>query len=151
MKLLVKHYGRIEGGKKIYYNIPLYKQQMAALENKEFVEIIEEKPFKASLDQHSYYRGGILGTCIQTEYFAHFAKEDDIHDFFADMFLKYSIQVNTSKGSKIIYKIRSTADLTKKEYSEFIDKVKFWCADNGITILEPEQYHSRFFKTINTK
>lgn len=152
MKLSVKHYGKIENGKKIYYNIPLYKQQLQALEGMEFVEIIEEKPKKASVDQHNFYRGGILGTCIQTEYFSHFANEDAIHeDFFAPMFLSYTVQVTTPKESKIVTKVRSTADLSKKEYSEFIDKVLNFCGENDIHVLPPEQYHSRYYKTIIKK
>lgn len=149
-KTLINHYGRINKGRKEYYNFPLYKKQIEALEGKEFIEHIFEKPKKVSADQHGYYRGGILGTCIKTEYFAHFAKEDDIHDdFFAPMFLSYTQRVKTPEKSYIITKIRSTADLTKKEFSEFIEKVIAWCAENDIEIGEPEAYYSRYYKTIN--
>lgn len=152
MNLLVKHYGKVINGKKIYHNPFLYKQQLQSLEGKDFCEIIEEKHVKASVDMHGFYRGGILGTCIRTEYFAHFANEDAIHnDFFAPMFLSYTQQVITPKESKIITKIRSTADLNKKEYSEFIEKVLAWCGENDIKVLEPQEYHSRYYKTIKTK
>lgn len=149
MKLHIRHSGRIIHGKKIYDNPFLYKSQLQALEGKNFVEIIEEKHYKPSKDAHGYYRGGILGTCIQTEYFSHFANEDAIHDdFFAPMFLSYTVQVVTPNKSYIQQKVRSTADLTKKEYSEFIDKVLNWCGLENIEIGTTEQYHSRYYKTI---
>lgn len=149
---MIKHYGVVKNGKKIYHNPFLYKQQLQALEGKEFMELIEEKHYKPSQDQHSYYRGGILGTCIQTEYFSHFANEDAIHaDFFAPMFLSYTVQVVTPEKSYIQTKIRSTAELTKKEYSEFIEKVINWCGLNEIEIAPAELYHSRYYKTIIRK
>jgi hypothetical protein len=152
MKLLIKHYGKIINGKKIYYNQPLYNQQLISLEGKEFVEVIEEKHRNPSPDQHKFYRGGILGTCIQTEFFSNFPTEDAIHEnFFAPMFLSYTQQVITPKESKIITKVRSTADLSKKEYSEFIEKVIGWCIENDIQIGSPEDYHSRYYKTIIKK
>lgn len=151
MNPVVRHYGRVHRGKKIYYNQPLFDRQIEALEGKEFVEIIKEKHKKPSLDQHGYYRGGILGTCMQTEYFAHFHNEDQIHeDFFAPMFLSYSVQVVTPKESYLQKKIRSTADLSRKEYSEFIEKVKGWCIENDIVILDADAYENKFYKTINT-
>jgi hypothetical protein len=149
MTPVVRHYGRVHRGKKIYYNQPLFDRQMESLEGKEFVEVIKEKHKKPSLDQHGYYRGGILGTCLQTEYFAHFLNEEKVHSFFADLFLKYSEQVITPKESYFIYKIRSTADLSRKEYSEFIEKVKGWCIENDIVILDAESYESKYYKTIN--
>lgn len=152
MKHTIKHRGRVVGGKKLYDNPFLYKQQLQELEGKNFVEIIEEVHKKPSVDQHKFYRGGILGTCSQTEYFAHFPNNDKIHEFFADMFLSYTEQVVTPDKSYIRQKVRSTADLSKKEYSEFIEKVIAWCeTEAGITVGDAEQYHSRYYKTIKTK
>lgn len=151
MKLLVKHYGKVMNGKKTYYNPSLYKQQLQLLEGKEFVEIIEEKPIKVTLDQHGYLRGGVYGACANSEYFADFANNDKIHEFFADMFLSYTEQVVTPDKSYIRHKTRSTASLTKKEYSEFIEKVRLWCDSEGISTPDPQDYHSRYYKTIKTK
>jgi len=149
MKLHIRHYGRVVKGKKVYYNPELYKKQMESLEGKEFEEVIKEKHKKPSLDQHAYYRGGILGTCIKYPYFEHFDNEDQIHDdFFAPMFLSYSVQVVTPNESYIVKKVRSTADLSKKEYAEFIDRVLTWCGQNEIHILTEEEYDSKFYKTI---
>lgn len=149
MELNVKHYGRIERGKKKYYNPDLYQRQILSLEGREFCEVITERKKKPSTDQHAYYRGGILGTCIKTEYFAHFNDEEQIHeDFFAPMFLSYSVQIITPKESYIQKKVRSTADLSRKEYAEFIDKVIMWCAENGIEILSPDDYYQTYYKTV---
>lgn len=150
MKLLIKHYLKIINGKKIYHNPDLYRSQIQSLEGKECVEIIEEKPIKVTLDQHGYLRGGIYGACANSEYFAHFENNDKIHEFFADMFLSYTEQVVTPDKSYIRHKVRSSADLTKKEYSEFIERVRFWCDENGISTPDSDQYHSRYYKTIKT-
>lgn len=151
MKLLIKHYGKVMNGKKIYYNQPLYNQQLIQLEGKEFVELIEEKPVKPSLDAHGYYRGAILEACRNSEYFATFENNEKIHEFFADTFLLYSEQVVTPDKSYIRYKTISTASLTKKEYSAFIEKVRFWCDENGIITPDADSHHSRYYKTIIKK
>jgi len=156
-KLIIKHYGKIVNGRKEYYNFTLYKKQLYGLEGKEFVEIIEEKHRKVTQDQYGYLYGAIYATCLKHEYFAHFANEEAVHtDFFAPMFLQYSQRVITPEASKIIYKTRSTADLTRKEFGEFIEKVIAWCDENfepnkdgSPLIPSPDQYHSRYYKTID--
>ncbi len=148
MKLVIKHYYKVINGKKLYHNPDLYKSQLQAMEGKECFDIMEETPVKVTLDQHAYMRSAIYGACANSEYFSHFANNDKIHEFFADMFLSYTEQVVTPKGSYIRTKVRSTASLTKKEYSEFIEKVRFWCDSENISTPEPKDYHSKYYKTV---
>lgn len=143
MGLVVRHYGRIENGKKIYFNPALYKTQIDGLEGQEFEEVIKKRFHKVSTDQWAFYYGAVLKTMHQHEAFSHFNKADDIHhDVIAPMFLSH-IKTITLKGrawDKIEY--TSTSSLSKEEMSIFIEKVIAWLGiEFGIEILSPEQYY----------
>jgi len=148
MKLLIKHYGKVLNGKKIYYNQPLYNQQLIQLEGKEFCEIIEERARKITVPQHNYYRGGILPACFESEMFNGFDKPDDIHTYyFSPKFLSYTKVINLPNGNKKeIIQYQSMADLTSKETSNFIERVLADCAENQIIILSPDEYYNKFYK-----
>lgn len=147
MKVTIKHYGYVKAGKKVYYNPELYRNQLAALEGKEFTEVITQKHEKPSRNMHNYYRGGILPTCLASEMFSHYDTTEDIHEgYFRRKFLRYVVVVTNLDGSKSEEtRYRSTADLSKQEMSEFVNKVKMDCEMNGITIAEPDQYYSKFY------
>jgi len=143
MGLTVRHYGKIENGKKIYFNPELYKSQIDGLEGQEFEEVIKKRFHKVSTDQHHFYRGAVLKTAHQHEAFSYFNKADDIHDdVIAPMFLSH-IKPITLKGrtwDKIEY--ISTSSLSKEEMSIFIEKVIAWLSvEFNITILSPEDYY----------
>ena len=148
MDVKIKHVGKVEKGKKRYYNPDIYAKQLQALEGREFVEIIQERPKRRTPDQHGYYFGGILATCLKTEYFSHFYTVEELHEnFFGPLFLSYSVRVEVGNEVYNQKKERRVSSLSRKEFSEFIDKVLNWCGENGITILPSEQYHSEFYKT----
>lgn len=142
-KPVLRHYGKIVNGKKVYYNPELYKHQIDSLEGQEFEEVIKKRFKKVSEDQHSYYRKGVLGTCIQHEEFIHFNKPDDIHtEIIAPMFLGYTVRRELKGKIYESQQVRSTADLSKEEMAEFIDKVIMWLASEmGIVVYSPEQYY----------
>jgi len=157
-KPIIKHFGKIMNGKLYFSNEALWEQQRLALESKEFELIIKEKHKKATNDQYGYYRGGILGTCYTSEMFSHFDKPDDIHEnYFAPKFLSYTTMVtilnpktgNTERFERV--KVRSMAELDRKETGEFIDKCIADCEVNGIHILTPEEYYEQhtFKRNIN--
>jgi hypothetical protein len=148
-KINIKHLGKVMNRKLYFINSRLWEQQLSMLEGKEFELIIKERHKKTTVDQHGYYRGGILGTCHQTEMFSHFDKPDDIHEnYFAPKFLSYKVMVELPKEKYTITKVRSMSQLDKKETAEFIDRVLADCAENGVEILSPEEYYIEQFKTI---
>lgn len=142
-KVTLRHYGKIVNGKKEYFNPILYKQQLDALEGQEFEEVIKKRFRKVSEDQHAYYRQGVLGTCIQSDQFMHFNKPDDIHnEVIAPMFLGYTTRRELNGKVYEAQHVTSTADLSKDEMREFIDKVIAWLLmEFNIQILSPEQYY----------
>lgn len=146
MRIEIRHFGKIENGRKVYYNPELYSQQIAELNGKEFVETIKERHKKPSPSQHNYYRGAILPTCHSSEMFSHFSTKDDIHtDYFAPKFLSYTTQVVLDKERYEIKKVRSLSELSEKEMALFIERVIVDCAENGIQILDPSEYYNKHY------
>lgn len=150
MNTLIRHRGKVKDGKLIYYIPELYANNIRALESKEFELVIKEKSKRASTDQFAYYRGGILGTCYETEMFSHFNGRDEIHEnYFAPLFLSYKVMVELPTKKYELTKVRSLADLNMKEFSEFITRVIAHCeSELGITIASSEDYYITKYKTI---
>lgn len=148
-KIIYHHYGKVTNGALVHYNWPLFKQTLSSLEGLEFDLILKEKHKRVSLDTHGYYRGGIIKECMQYEIFGGW-DENDIHEFFADMFLKYTKTLIRSDINKriLVTKVQSTAELNQREMNEFIDKVIAWLANEGIVIHSPEQYFLGKYKTV---
>lgn len=147
MKLQIKHYGRIENGKKLYYNQPLYNHQIQALEGKQFVEIIQEVHKKPSQNSYNYYRGAILPTCYQSEMFNHLDNKDDIHTlYFAPKFLSYKKLANIGGQQKEVTITRSLADLNQEEMTDFINRVKADCEMNQIFIPDSSEYYNKLYQ-----
>jgi len=147
MALLIKHFGVIKNGRKVYHNPELYSAQLLQLEGQEFEEVIKKRTRKTTLSQHSYYRGAILPSCYQSEAFGHFDKPDDIHDFyFAPKFLSITKVFNVGGKEVEAKKIISLTEMTIQETSECIEKVIADAADNGIFILTPDEWFNRHYK-----
>lgn len=148
MKPIIKHFGKIENGKKVYNDPKLYHAQIQSLEGMEFEEIIKKRTRKPSLDQYAYYWGVILPICHLHEMFSHYPKSDDIHeDYFGEMFLSYTKIITLPNGEKRQKtSIRSMPDLSADEVGKFIQKVVMECANLGIEIKTPEEYYSQYYK-----
>lgn len=148
MSLLIKHFGFIKNGRKVYHNPELYNAQLLQLEGQEFEEIIKKRTRKTTHSQFDFYRGIILPICYQQECFSHYDKPDDIHDdYFADKFLSYTKTVTLPDGRKVEKKRTiSTSSLTVEEMSKFIEKVIIDCAELGIIIKDPQAYINSHYK-----
>lgn len=151
-KVILKHYGKREKGKVIYYNPLLFLETLDELEGKEFECVYKEKHKRVSTDAHGYYRAGIIGECLKSELFGGWDKED-IHKHFAGLFLTYVTHEKCldKKGNTIYKEVilkQSTADLSSKEMFEYCEKCIQWCAEHEIIIHTPEQYQLNRFKTI---
>lgn len=147
----IRHYGRVVNGKKIYYNNDLYRETLASIEGQEFEEVIKPRRKKVSNDAHGYYRGGIIGECLNSEIFAGWNR-DEIHEsHFAPMFLSYTTTIKYIAGKETMYReekrVQSTATLSSKEMFEFCEKCIQWCAENDIIIHTPEEYLLGKFET----
>ena len=146
-KPTIRHFGQINNGELQLFNLGLWGNQIRELEGKEIYVEVRERPKNVTTDQHAYYRGAILPECLQYETFGGWEKQE-VHEFFVDMFLSYT-KVKIMNGiAKEIKVVPSTADISRKEMAEFIEKVLGWLAMEGIYIMSPEQYNVSKFKTI---
>lgn len=150
-KSATHHYGKIIHGMLTYYNKALLDLEIKELDGYEFDIVLKEKKKRVSLDTHGYYRGGVLREALKYEKFDGYS-EDDIHDLFADMFLrqdKMLIQRYANGKTRIrsIIKVRSTADLNQSEMNIFIKDVVEWLEAEGIVIHPPEAYYLSKYKT----
>lgn len=148
-KALVKHYGRVVEGERKYYTEELLRRNLESLEGQEFEETIKLRHKKVSRDTHGYYRGGILPTCHESEWFSSVDTQDTIHEFFADLFLSFHKEVKVGGQVLTIKKVLSTSEINQKEMNEFIDKVLAWCAHHDIVVLDPEQYNYQRYRTVD--
>lgn len=147
MKITIKHSGHVKNGKKVYDNPDLYREQIQALEGRNFVEEIKEKKVNASMSQYGYYRGAILPTCHKSEMFNSFDKKDDIHDnYFAPQFLSYTVLVKLPGKTYEQIKVRSLADLSVDEMSVFIERVIAFLAENNIDVPAPEEFYNKYYQ-----
>ena len=143
----IRHIGVVKEGHKIYYNNDLYKKHILLLEGKEFDEVLKEKRVSVSTDTHGYYRAGVLKTALESEKFGGW-DEDELHAFFANMFLKTTFTKVVSGREYHVPKILSTGDLSQAEMNQFIEKVVYWLAQEEIEILSPDHYNLTKYRTI---
>ncbi len=150
-KVILKHFGTVTNGRRIYYNDLLHIEALHDLEGEEFEETIKLKHVKVSNDAHGYYRGGILGECMEYEIFKGWEREEIHTRHFAPMFLTIKRTVKYLAGEETLFRdeyyIHSTADLNTREMFEFCEKCIVWCAEHGIIIKTPEQYLLNKYKT----
>jgi hypothetical protein len=150
-KTVIKHFGKIVNGKRIYYNDALHNEYVSSMEGQEFEEIIKVKSKRVSQDAHGYYRGGILGECMNYEMFRGWTR-NEIHDLhFAPMFLSYTTSVKFIAGGETMFRdetrIQSTSSLNSKEMFEFCELCIQWLAEHGIVVHTPQEYLLGKYKT----
>ncbi len=146
--LLIKHFGYVAHNVFTPVDRQKYNNQLAGLDGKKCALMIEEVEDNATVDQHAYYRGAVIKTCLKSEYFAH-SSDDDVHELFTTLFLGYVVFINTGGLVWSDQRYYSTAKMKKKPFAEFLEKVIAWCAEHNIIIHSPEDYYLECFKTIN--
>lgn len=150
-EIIPKFYGRIIDGVRYYHKPMMYREYMKQLEGKEFEEIIIERQKEASTDQHAYYRATVRWLCVEMETFAGW-DEKVLHQFIARKLLgRVIVQEFTHKDGSItseeITIVPSTAQLSRKEMSKFIDSFLNWLGLEGIYPPEPDQFVTKKYAT----
>lgn len=147
----IRHYGKVINGKRIYYNNDLHQEYVNDLEGQEFEETIKLKFKKVSTDAHGYYRGGILGECLNYEIFKGWNRDEIHNDHFAPMFLSYTKTVKYMIMDETVFRdkreILSTSSLSSKEMFEFCERCIQWLAERGIIVHSPQDYLLDKYKT----
>jgi len=136
-----RYYGRVLS-KQLNFDplsIARFTGALEKLEGKEFELHLREKVKRVSDDQHGYYRAGIIRTAAQAEIFGGWT-EEEIHQYFADMFLGYSYHKKLGNITVERRGTRSTASIGKKEMQQYIEHVISWLALNNIQVKSPDEY-----------
>lgn len=92
-----------------------------------------------SLPQNSYYWGVVVELVYESLKSAGFdavRSKDDAHEILKALFLK----VKDEKNGIVIERIKSTTELNKQEFGEYIDAITVWAFDYlNVTIPAPNQ------------
>jgi len=146
MKPKIRNYGRLKTGIFYPYKPQLFEQVKKDLEGKEVEVVIQERVYDTTMDQHGYWRAGIIRTCMQTEIFGGWS-EDDIHDFLMDENAGYDKMFIIKGVNKIKRMVPSMASLSKKETAILITKTLAYLSTLGIFPEEPQNYIIGKYKT----
>lgn len=145
-----RHYGKVTASAQLAFNnYSQFENELKILSGKEFEIIIRERFIPASTDQHGYYRGGVIREALNHEDFGGWS-EDDVHDYYAEKFLTFSIH-RILAGKVIEYAIiESTAHLGKKRFAVYIQQVidDLW-NEHQIEVGAPEDYVIGKYQTRN--
>lgn len=149
--IVLKHFAKIANNGNIsFYHKELWDEQRLSLIGKEVEITIKERHRKPSISQFSYYWGGILRTCLQHESFSHYTTVEELHkEVMQPMFLGFQVRVviGGKKWDKPM--VKSLTELNKIETAKFIDNVLNFVAQEGVIILQPEQYTEKYYKEID--
>lgn len=153
--MIIKHFGKISNGKRLYYNVELHNESIAKLEGQEFEEVIKLKHKRVSNDAFAYYYGAVIGTALTFETFEGWDK-DDLDKELKDRFLFYhkTLCIKNLDGTeefitqKKHYEKRA---IDKKTMKEFTDRCIIWLAELGIVVPPSENFvRGKYLtKTIN--
>lgn len=147
MKLLINHYGRVRNGELIYSLPELLDQNIRELEGSNFVMTLKKQHEKPSISQYGFYRGCILICCHKSEAFVAMDTKDSIHEkYFAPRFLSYKTIAEVSGKRYEVTLVRSLADLSKEEMSEFLERVIAHCEELGISVPPPELFYQKYYQ-----
>lgn len=147
MAIVLRHYGIMKGRKIYIHNVPLYYKNADALEGKRIELSIKEVHEKPSTDQHAYYRGAVIETALTAECFRE-CTGDEVHKFLSDRYLGFTIIKSIGKyGMSEFRVVPSTADLTRKEMAEYVDRCIGFLAENGVVVHTADEYKLHKYKT----
>jgi hypothetical protein len=124
----VETFGKIEGGKLSLHGRQRFEQEIAQCKNCE-VTIIVKKRGRRSNQQNRYLFGVVYANCRHAFLDLGYRMDiDKVHSFFKRMFLPERI---VDKNGTVIGEWEgSTAELNKDEFSEYIERIREWAADN---------------------
>tara|TARA_Y100001973_G_scaffold49432_1_gene73530 strand:+ start:2643 stop:3020 length:378 start_codon:yes stop_codon:yes gene_type:complete len=117
----MKHYGKIQNLKINFLDEERFVEDLVKLEGKDIVfTLIENKDFRTNEQNKLWWKymqimGDELGYT-----------KDEFHDICKLKFLK---RERVEDGIKVEY-LKSTAQLTKKEFKDLVDKLIIWAAKN---------------------
>lgn len=142
-----RFYGKTKSGK-LMFSEENMKRWMAVLQDIEFgsgeFELeIKQREYNANSSQFGYLYGGVYREALLTNKFKSWT-EDEMEEHFGNLFLAERITIEVpGKPVEVKRIIKSTSSLSRKELSEFIERVIAWLANEGIAVSGSEDYYTK--------
>lgn len=132
-KLAPIFYAKIEHGKLRFTKTLDFHFYIQKLEGKEVKVLVAERKYIRSVKANSYYWGCVLKVCSDYTGFT----PEECHQVFKERFLKYT---KDHKGKNFEF-THSTSELDTKEFSDYIQKIKLYMAEeHQVAIPEAGEY-----------
>ena len=122
-------YSDIKNGKLSKKAVEGIQSTLKAFEGKRIELTIDKVKSTRSNQQNRYYWSGVVGI-LSTE--LGYSK-DEIHDLLKYKFLKRTVIIGDSEETIM----KSTTELTKSEFMDFIADIQLWAAELNINIPDP--------------
>jgi hypothetical protein len=124
----VETMGKIEGGKLSLYARKRFEQEIASCKDCEVTITIKKRGHR-STQQNRYLFGVVYAECRQAFLdLGYRMNSDQVHKFFKREFLPEFI---VDKDGTVIGQWEgSSAELNKDEFSEYIERIREWAAEN---------------------
>lgn len=107
----------------------------------DYIVKIEKKKEKRSISQNAYYNWVVLKVFM--EYTG--SSQEDLHYFFKNKFLSNVIEIDIWWKLEKFRHIKSTTDLNKKEFEEYLSKIRMFASDQGLCIPLPNEDLTEYF------
>jgi hypothetical protein len=144
----IRHLGIIKNGNFKPYKPELFENNLQQYEGKPVYIVFQEYLPDKTQDQLGYYYGGIItGTCMQTEIFGGWTKEE-IDNFFQSMFLQETVYKEVAGEVRDFTIRRRISSLSKKDLSVYIQQVIQWLSLEDIIVLDSELYIAKKYKPV---
>lgn len=124
-----------------------FLESLKTNEGKSFVLAVKPVKELRSVQQNNYYWGVVLKiTAIAiSEALGKKFSPDYAHEFFKGEFLKEDLEIVRDGQTIVVPRIKSTAELTKGEFGEYVEKIKEWAQDKlNCFVPSPESYYSDY-------
>jgi hypothetical protein len=153
--MIIKHFGKIVNGKRLYYNVDLHREAIFDLEGQEFEETIKLKHKRVSEDAFAYYYAGVIGTALNFETFEGWDK-NDLDAELKSRFLFYykTLCIKHLDGTEEFITQKKTYEkkaISSKVMKEFTDRCIVWLAELGIVVQPSENFVYGKYKTETIK
>lgn len=146
----IRHKGIFKNGKFKPFKPTMLKNDILSREGKAGYIVLEDYVEEKTKDELGYYYGGIItGTCMATEAFGGWEK-NEIDEFFQNMFLSEHM-IKELNGEVVSFPYRNRiSKLRKSEMAVFINKViDYLQAHLDIEVLPSDMYIKGKYKSIN--
>lgn len=129
MKLTPVFLAQVVNGQLVYTRPETVQMYLGSFEGKPVNVTIEGVRKNRTTDQNSWYWACVVS--IPAEHYGY--TKDEMHEAYKLMFLRKRREVDKPQT------IKSSANLSTGEFTEYVEKCRNWAAEQGFIILDPNE------------